>query len=185
MNTRQLLLVNLLTDALPALAIATRPPTKLEPEQVLAEGPARSLGTALNRQILWRATVTGVVATGAWALARVFGPRTASTVARSSTGSRKVLMLNAAVITAAVAGLGAVTGLGFAAGEKLTLLARLVGLDEQCDDPFDLSRVASARRRDRPERLGLVVGPRHHHVEWKREEHRSRGWCQRDTERPT
>jgi hypothetical protein len=80
MNTRQLLLVNLLTDALPALAIATRPPRRLEPERMLAEGPARSLGPALNRQILWRAGVTGAVATGAWMSARVFGARTASTV---------------------------------------------------------------------------------------------------------
>ena len=80
MNTRQLLLVNLLTDALPALAIATRPPRRLEPERMLAEGPARSLGPALNRQILWRAGVTGAVATGAWMSARIFGARTASTV---------------------------------------------------------------------------------------------------------
>jgi cation-transporting ATPase I len=113
MNTRQLLLVNLLTDALPALAIATRPPDHLDPERMLAEGPTRSLGPALNRQILWRAGVTGVVATGAWAAARIFGPRAASTVglltvvgtqlapaALMGGGDRRVLLVSAGSLAA-------------------------------------------------------------------------------------
>ncbi len=42
LNPRQLLLVNLVTDTLPALAIALRPPAAKTPEQLLREGPESS-----------------------------------------------------------------------------------------------------------------------------------------------
>jgi cation-transporting ATPase I len=82
LNARQLLLVNLLTDALPAVAIATRPPSRRSPEDLLREGPEASLGASLNQAIAWRAGVTAVGASGAWLAARMTGTRArAGTVA--------------------------------------------------------------------------------------------------------
>jgi cation-transporting ATPase I len=82
LNARQLLLVNLLTDTAPALAIALRRPPKTAPEQLSSEGPEASLGEALNRDIAWRATVTAGATTAAWLLARATGSRSrADTVA--------------------------------------------------------------------------------------------------------
>lgn len=82
LGARQFLLVNLLTDMLPAMAIALRPPARTAPETLLAEGPDKSLGASLVRQIALRAAATGAGATSAWALARVTGRgRRASTVA--------------------------------------------------------------------------------------------------------
>ena len=43
-----LLLVNLLTDMLPAMTIALRPPPRRSPEELLREGPDASLGGALG-----------------------------------------------------------------------------------------------------------------------------------------
>jgi cation-transporting ATPase I len=75
LTARQLLLVNLLTDLLPAMTIALRPPTQRSPEVILHEGPDASLGSALVRQIAVRAMATGGGATGAWMLARATGTR--------------------------------------------------------------------------------------------------------------
>src|SRR5690606_15532102 len=81
LNTRQLLLVNLITDSLPALAIVLRPPPDRTPEQLLREGPEASLGEALNRDVMWRAGITASSASAAWLAARVIGDRRgASTV---------------------------------------------------------------------------------------------------------
>jgi cation-transporting ATPase I len=81
LNPRQLLFVNLITDTLPALAIALRPPRAKTPEQLLREGPDASLGESLNRDIAWRASMTSVSATAAWLAARCTGGRRgASTV---------------------------------------------------------------------------------------------------------
>ncbi|MFI6013842.1 HAD-IC family P-type ATPase [Streptomyces sp. NPDC051243] len=74
LNARQLLLVNLLTDMLPAMAIAARPPAAHR-DQLLAEGPEASLGKALTRHIRLRATVTAVAAALAWIAARATGTR--------------------------------------------------------------------------------------------------------------
>ncbi|MFC5852488.1 cation-translocating P-type ATPase [Streptomyces chlorus] len=74
LNARQLLLVNLLTDMLPAMAIAARPPAD-HPDRLLAEGPEASLGKALTRHIRLRAAVTTVAATAAWIVARATGTR--------------------------------------------------------------------------------------------------------------
>ena len=82
LNARQLLLVNLLTDMLAALAVAVRRPPGITLEALLAEGPEASLGAALTRDVYLRAAVTAAAATAAWLLARMTGPRsTGSTVA--------------------------------------------------------------------------------------------------------
>jgi len=82
LSARQLLLVNLLTDMLPAMTIALRPPKNRSPEALLREGPDASLGSALMNQIALRATTTAGGATGAWLLARGTGRRRrANTVA--------------------------------------------------------------------------------------------------------
>lgn len=81
LSARQLLLVNLLTDVAPALAIALRPPTEEALEALAEEGPDASLGQPLNREIAGRAVVTALGAGSAWAVARVLGNRErASTV---------------------------------------------------------------------------------------------------------
>ncbi len=64
LNARQLLLINLLTDVLPAMAVAVRPPPDLTPEKLLAEGPEGSLGAALTRDIRLRAATTATSAAG-------------------------------------------------------------------------------------------------------------------------
>ncbi|MGH3662017.1 MAG: HAD-IC family P-type ATPase [Micromonosporaceae bacterium] len=85
LNARQLLLINLVTDLLPAIAVAARPPRHLTPEDLLHEGPDRSLGGALARGITQRAVATTVAATAGWLAARFTGtPTRASTVALAS-----------------------------------------------------------------------------------------------------
>jgi cation-transporting ATPase I len=73
LNTRQLLLVNLLTDLAPAMAIALRPPDSGSTTALLAEGPEASLGTALTRDVTNRALTTAAAATAAWTTARFTG----------------------------------------------------------------------------------------------------------------
>ncbi len=73
LSTRQVLLVNLLTDMLPALAVSLRAPARVSAETLLREGPDSSLGSALVEDIAWRALATAGGATGAWAVARVTG----------------------------------------------------------------------------------------------------------------
>ncbi|HKS49626.1 MAG TPA: HAD-IC family P-type ATPase [Amycolatopsis sp.] len=82
LNARQLLLVNLLTDVLPAMAVAVRPPPDVTPGELLAEGPETSLGGALLREVYRRAAITAGAATAAWLLARpVSTPGQAGTAA--------------------------------------------------------------------------------------------------------
>jgi cation-transporting ATPase I len=77
LNTRQLLLVNIFTDALPAAALAVSKPS----------GPVRTEGRGPDEQALWQAVAirgatTAAAATAAWAMAGVTGrPQRASTVA--------------------------------------------------------------------------------------------------------
>ncbi len=73
LNARQLLLVNLLTDVAPAMAIALRPPSVETLDQLAREGPDASLAAPLNRAILWRATMTGAGAGGAWIVGKLTG----------------------------------------------------------------------------------------------------------------
>ena len=81
LNARQLLLVNLFTDVAPALAIALRPPPDVSPEDLLHEGPEESLGESLERDIAWRAGITGGSAFLAWLFARhSFQKKRASTI---------------------------------------------------------------------------------------------------------
>ncbi|GAA3414824.1 HAD-IC family P-type ATPase [Streptosporangium vulgare] len=75
LNARQLLLVNLLTDMLPAMAVASRPPAATSPEKLLDEGPEASLGASLTRDIYLRAATTASAAGLAWAIGRVTGTR--------------------------------------------------------------------------------------------------------------
>jgi cation-transporting P-type ATPase I len=114
LTPRQLLLVNLLTDMLPALAIALRPPPGVDPEALLREGPDASLGAALARDIALRALATAGGATGAWVMARSTGPaaraRTIGLVALVATqlgqtaliGGRSPLVLGACAVSAGV-----------------------------------------------------------------------------------
>jgi len=82
LNPRQLMLVNLLTDMAPALAIALREPPDRTPETLLHSGPDTSLGGALTAQIALRAGVTATGAAAAWSIARITGtPTRARTVA--------------------------------------------------------------------------------------------------------
>ncbi|MEB3069569.1 cation-translocating P-type ATPase [[Mycobacterium] vasticus] len=77
LNTRQLLLMNTLTDALPATAVAVSTPA----------GPIGDAVPGLDERKLWRAVafrggVTAAAGTAAWAMAGVTGsPQRASTVA--------------------------------------------------------------------------------------------------------
>jgi magnesium-transporting ATPase (P-type) len=77
LNTRQLLLMNTLTDALPATALAVSTPS----------GPVQRVAQGLDESKLWRAvavrgTITAAAGTAAWAMASVAGtPQRASTVA--------------------------------------------------------------------------------------------------------
>lgn len=75
LNTRQLLLVNLMTDVLPAMAIAVSPPQGKSPRELMIEGPDKSLGRELDDAILTRAVVTALGAGGGWISARVTGRR--------------------------------------------------------------------------------------------------------------
>jgi cation-transporting ATPase I len=73
LSARQLLLVNLLTDLAPAMAIALRPPDPEATPALLAEGPEASLGAALTRDITARAVTTATATSAAWAAARLTG----------------------------------------------------------------------------------------------------------------
>jgi H+-transporting ATPase len=77
LNTRQLLLVNMMTDALPAAALAVSPATR--PPNGTGHGPDRE---ELWRTVAIRGAATAGAATGAWLTAGfVLMPRRASTVA--------------------------------------------------------------------------------------------------------
>jgi cation-transporting ATPase I len=82
LSARQLLLVNLLTDVAPALAIAVRPPKSVSRQDLVREGPEASLAASLDRAIAVRAATTAAGAGGAWVVARMSGRRQrASTIA--------------------------------------------------------------------------------------------------------
>lgn len=77
LNTRQLLLVNMMTDALPAAALAVSPTTRAAGGA--GHGPDQ---TELWRTVAIRGAATAGAATGAWLTAGyTFAPRRASTVA--------------------------------------------------------------------------------------------------------
>ncbi|MCP9928881.1 HAD-IC family P-type ATPase [Cyanobium sp. CH-040] len=80
LNTRQLLLANLLTDVAPALTIATRPPREGAERDLAEEGPEASLGDTLDRDILRRGLVTALTAAVSRGLAQSRGSAAADTV---------------------------------------------------------------------------------------------------------
>ena len=85
LNTRQILFVNLMTDLLPALAVASRAPRGITPESLAQEGPESSLGEALTLEVARRATATAIATTGGWLIARATGTTgRASSVAAAS-----------------------------------------------------------------------------------------------------
>jgi len=73
LNARQLLLVNLLTDAAPAMAIVLRSPSDATLASLRDEGPEASLARPLTRAIATRAAVTAFGAGTAWAVGRLTG----------------------------------------------------------------------------------------------------------------
>lgn len=117
LNVRQLLLVNLLTDMLPAIALAARPPSGVTHEELLEEGPDRSLGGALTRDVTVRAGATAGAALAAWVLARASGTRgqadTTGLVALVTTqlaqtiaaGGRDPLVLGSGLVSIAALGI--------------------------------------------------------------------------------
>ena len=83
LNARQLLLVNMFTDLVPAMALSARPPAGITPERLLAEGPDVSLASPLTRDVIVRGALTAGAGTAAWCGGRLTGisPRRAGTVA--------------------------------------------------------------------------------------------------------
>ncbi len=114
-GTRQFLLVNMLTDLLPSMAIALAgtPTDPAERRDVLAGG-VPSLGGPLLRDIAIRGTTTGAGALAAWQLGRLTGTRRrASTIALAAlvgtqlgqtllVGGRNPLVLATGIGSAAV-----------------------------------------------------------------------------------
>ncbi|WP_344321696.1 cation-translocating P-type ATPase [Streptomyces macrosporus] len=115
LNARQIMLVNLLTDLAPALAIAVREPATETGERLLREGPERSLGTGLSREVLLRGATTTLGAGLAWGAARLTGRgRRASTVALASvvgTQLAQTLLTGGLDRNVLVAGLGSAAAL--------------------------------------------------------------------------
>lgn len=76
LGTRQFLLVNMLTDLLPAMAIALAATPQDEPSrQELLESGQPSLGAPLRRDIALRGTTTAAGALAAWSIGRLSGTR--------------------------------------------------------------------------------------------------------------
>ncbi|GGQ25914.1 magnesium-transporting ATPase (P-type) [Actinomadura coerulea] len=96
LSARQMLLMNMLTDLAPALAVAVRVPTREATTALLAEGPETSLGSALTRDIAHRAAVTTFGALAGWLAGRFTGPavraRTIGLVALIGTQLAQTLM---------------------------------------------------------------------------------------------
>ena len=73
LDAKQLLLVNLLTDVLPATVIAMSRPDGASIDSLLREGPEASLGRVLNQAVAWRAIGTSTGAAVAYLPARLTG----------------------------------------------------------------------------------------------------------------
>jgi cation-transporting ATPase I len=119
LNTRQLLLLNVLTDVAPALAIAMRPPGNLDPEELLREGPDASLGRALDQDILRKAAVTALTSGMARAMAGAAAnrPRADTVGLLTLVGTQ----LGQMVATGRADALTLLTGLGSAGGLVATV----------------------------------------------------------------
>jgi cation-transporting ATPase I len=75
LHARQLLLVNLLTDIAPAMAIALRPPAPATFESLSRRVPGAELGAPLDHEIATRAAVTALGAGAAWTIGRIISSR--------------------------------------------------------------------------------------------------------------
>ncbi|MET9023921.1 cation-transporting P-type ATPase [Actinopolymorpha sp. NPDC004070] len=129
LNARQLLLVNLFTDVLPALALAIRPPAHLTPEALLREGPDASLGRRLARDVAIRAGATAAAASAGWVVGRATGTQgRAGTIALVAMVGAQ---LGQSVVTGwrspLVVGAGAVSWLGLAAVVQVPGLSHFFG----------------------------------------------------------
>lgn len=118
LNARQLLLVNLLTDLVPALVIAARPPRGVTPEELVDEGPDAAVGDPLTREVSIRAVTTAAGATAGWLAARLTGtPGRASTVAFASLVATQLAQITLStrddpvVLTAVIGSLAALVAL--------------------------------------------------------------------------
>ncbi len=124
LNVRQLLLVNLLTDMLPAIALASRPPSGISHEELLTEGPEQSLGEALTRDIVIRGTATAGAGMVAWLLGRLTGTR-----AQADTVGLVALVGTQLAQTVAAGGRDPVVlGAGFASFGALAVIVQVPGL---------------------------------------------------------
>jgi len=74
LSARQMLLMNMLTDLAPALAVAVRVPSEETTEELLREGPESSLGSVLTHRIAHRAVVTALGAGIGFTAGRLTGP---------------------------------------------------------------------------------------------------------------
>jgi magnesium-transporting ATPase (P-type) len=114
LNARQLLLVNLLTDLAPALAIALHRPPAASAD-LLAEGPETSLGEALTREVANRAAATATGAAAGWLAGRLTGRSArAHTIALASLVGTQVgqtMLVGGTSPTVLAAGLGSLTAL--------------------------------------------------------------------------
>ncbi len=143
LNARQLLLLNLVTDTAPALAVALRPPTGLRPEELLQAGPDASLDERLQTEILLRAALTAGITGAAWGGARLGGRRGADTVALLTlSGSQLAQTLAAsggsrAVITASLGSLAAMLAIVQTPGASQFFGCRPLG-------PIGLAQFATA-----------------------------------------
>jgi len=114
LNTRQLLLTNLLTDVAPALTIAARPPQLLDPSLRQRERPDASVGAALEWDIRRRGSVTALAAWLARGLARSWGstaPDTVGLAALVATQLVQMALADRRDRTTALVALGSYAGL--------------------------------------------------------------------------
>lgn len=117
LNPRQILFVNLMTDLLPAIAVASRPPRRISADELAREGPESSLGASLNQQVARRAAATALATTGGWLAARFTGtPARAGSVALAALVAAQLAQTAVAakgdptVLAAAGVSLGALFG---------------------------------------------------------------------------
>jgi cation-transporting ATPase I len=153
LNTRQLLLLNLVTDVAPALAIALRPPGNIDPDALLREGPEASLGEALEHDILQTAAVTAM--TGS--LARLLAGLTGHNRPAADTVGLLTLVgtqLGQGLVTRRVDPLTVATGLGSVAALVATVQTPLVSEAFGCRPlgPLALLQAGAATA------LGIGVG---------------------------
>ena len=114
LNTRQLLLANLLTDVAPALTIAARPPRLEDPSLQQRERPDASVGAALKQDIQRRGAVTALTAWVARGLAQNRGSTAANTVGLAGlVGAQlaQMALADRSDRTTALAALGSYAGL--------------------------------------------------------------------------